>query len=299
MKFGTDCHFNIGAEHISGGKPCQDYAMSGIHGAVAYAMVSDGCSGGGNTDVGARLITLSGAAAIREHQGAEGRATDAAVAQAIEARRRQLLKGIKETLGLASNDMSATQVYARVTPEGGYVHMWGDGVVAFVSVGGSVILHRFDWPNNTPYYPSYTENTSDLLSFINAHGGDATAPVLCEQIYTYPPPSEGGEPVTSTVFHSIIDGIRGIHLPIAADDLNRLAFVVVFSDGVTRVDKVDWKDAARELVSFKAADGVFAKRRMINFVREVRKQGRGPLDDIAFAAISITHDPEEVTDGTT
>jgi hypothetical protein len=299
MKFGTDCHFNIGAEHISGGKPCQDYAMSGIHGVVAYAMVSDGCSSGGNTDVGARLIALSGAAAIREHQDVEGSAADIATAQAIEVRRRQVLKGIKETLQLASGDMLATEVYARITPKGGYVHVWGDGVVAFVYVGGGVTLHRFDWPNNTPYYPSYVDNLSDLSSFIAAHGGNVAAPVLCEQVCEYPPASGNDEPTVSTVFHSIADGVRGIHLPITVDDLSRLAFVVVFSDGVTRVDKVDWKDAARELLSFKAADGVFAKRRMINFVREVRKQGRGPLDDIAFAAISITHDSEEITDGTT
>lgn len=293
MKFGTDCHFNIGAEHISGGKPCQDYAISGNHGDVAYAIVSDGCTSGGNTDVGARLITLSAAAAIREHSDVEGNAVHTRAAQSVEVRRQLLLGGIKETLRLEPSDMLATELYVYLTPRGGHVHVAGDGVVAFVYVGGRVKLHRFDWPNNMPFYPAYIDQ---LPSFVGAHGGDLAARVLTEQVYDYSPSSENGS-TTSTALHSMSDGIRGIHFPVTADELNRLAFVVVFSDGVTRVDNVDWKDAALELLTFKSADGVFAKRRMINFVRDMRKKGRGPLDDIAFAAISIIQDSEEVPDG--
>ncbi len=294
MKFGTDCHFNIGAEHISGGKPCQDYAISGTHGDVAYAIVSDGCSSGGNTDVGARLITLSAAAAIREHSGVEGNAIHARAAQDVEVRRQLLLGGIKETLELRPSDMLATELYAYLTPKGGHVHVAGDGVVAFVYAGGRVRLHRFDWPNNMPFYPAYIDQ---LPSFVGAHGGNLAARVLNEQVYDYLPVPENASPTKNIVLHSMSDGIRGIHFPITADELNSLAFVVVFSDGVTRVDKIDWQDAALELLDFKATEGVFAKRRMINFVREARKKGRGPLDDIAFGVISVIHDSEEVDDG--
>lgn len=294
MKFGTDCHFNIGAEHISGGKPCQDYAISGNHGDIAYAIISDGCSGGGHTDVGARLIALSAAAAIREQWDAERNVTDITVAQAVEVRRRLLLGGIKETLKLEPDDMLATEVYASITPQGGYVHAWGDGVVAFVYVDGITRLHRFDWPNNMPFYPAYVDQ---LPNFTSAHGGDLDAQVLTEQVFEYTPSSEGRSSTTSTVPHSMYDGIQGIHFPITADELNRLAYVVVFSDGVTRVDNVCWKDAALDLLSFKTATGVFAKRRMINFIREMRKKGKGPLDDIAFAAISVVRDTEELSNG--
>ena len=296
MKFGADCHFNIGAEHVSGGKPCQDYAISGNHDGIAFAIVSDGCSGGGNTDVGARLITLSAAAAIREHWDIEKNVTDASTAQAIEVRRRMVLGGIKETLKLERDDMLATELYVCLTSKGGYVHVWGDGVVAFVYVGGRIKLHRLDWPKSTPFYPSYIDS-NDVPGFIDEHGGDVASPVLCEQVYEYVPAPEDRLSATSTVFHSIVDGIKGIHFPITADELNQLAFVVVFSDGVTRMDNVDWKDAALDLLNFKTATGVFAKRRMINFVREVRKKGRGPLDDIAFGVVSIVHDSEEVADG--
>lgn len=294
MKFGADCHFNIGAEHISGGKPCQDYALSGNHGDIAYAIVSDGCSSGGHTDVGARLITLSAAAAIREHSDVEGNAIRARAAQDVEIRRQLLLGGIKETLKLEPSDMLATELYVYLTPKGGHVHVAGDGVVAFVYVGGRVRLHRFDWPNNTPFYPAYIDQ---LPSFISAHGGDLAARVLIEQVYDYSPTPDNGTSVESTVSHSMSDGIRGIHFLVTAEELRNLAFVVVCSDGVTRVDNVDWKDATLALLDFKAASGVFAKRRMINFMREARKKGRGPLDDIAFAAVSIVHDSVEVSDG--
>lgn len=291
MQFHTDNHFNIGAEHVLAGKPCQDYAISGVHEGAAYAVVSDGCSSGGHTDVGARLMSLSTAAAIREHWSSTRNATNESSSQDVEVHQRLILGGIKETLRLDQQDMLATVLYAYITPNGGYVKVRGDGVIAFVYEDGPVALRRYDWPNNTPFYPAYADDS--LPDFISTHGGDVNKLVLQEQIFLRETVGFGEFAYCGHSFHSISDGIKGITRVIDAENIEALSYIAVFSDGVTRVDGVDWKDAATRLLAFKSAEGVFAKRRMINFVREARKVGKGPLDDVAYAVIRVTHDEEK------
>ncbi len=66
MKFHTDHHFIIGHGHLADGKPCQDYTLSGLVGGGAYAVVSDGCSSAGQTDIGSRIIAITTGNAIIE-----------------------------------------------------------------------------------------------------------------------------------------------------------------------------------------------------------------------------------------
>ena len=51
-----DSFFKIGSTH----NICQDYAISGRdeHYKVDYAIISDGCSGAEDTDIGSRLVSL-------------------------------------------------------------------------------------------------------------------------------------------------------------------------------------------------------------------------------------------------
>src|SRR3989344_1803041 len=90
LRFSTDHYFHIGSAHYRNGKPCQDYALSGVYGPVACAVVSDGCSTGRHTDVGARVLTLSTLQAIRDHTKASGGALDTAVVS-ITSRQQQIL----------------------------------------------------------------------------------------------------------------------------------------------------------------------------------------------------------------
>ena len=64
-RYTTDSVFAIGASHVATGKACQDYTLSRASDTYAYAIVSDGCSSGGMTDVGARVLALATATAIR------------------------------------------------------------------------------------------------------------------------------------------------------------------------------------------------------------------------------------------
>ena len=289
MKFHSDDYFHIGHEHVVAGKPCQDYALSGLSGGVAYATVSDGCSTGGNTDVGARLVALSAAKAIHTLGDAvTGPKRDYAV-EAIVFHQQTILNEVKTLLSVTRNDMLATCLYAVVSERGGFVHVRGDGVVAFVKRNGSILLHRFDWANNTPFYPEYLND--DVSSFVEAHGGVEDAHALTEEKWLL---TNNECKHISTTTHSIAHGMGGMLIDINQEVVkNELAYVAVFTDGVEAVDGMDWKEAAAHLLDLKNRGGVFAKRRMIRFVtKEATARGVGPSDDIAYAAIRVEHESQ-------
>ncbi len=277
--FTTDDHYLIGSAHYREGKPCQDYALSGIHGDVAYAVISDGCSSGRHTDIGSRFMGLSLTSAIvsRVDQGLPLLAVEIAEAQAAA------LTELRSP-AVTHDDLLATCVYAVLTKNGGFAHVRGDGVVALVWVDGSISLHRFDWQYNMPFYPIYLRDGG--RAFVAAHGGDEYAPAFLHEAWRYAP--EIGYKLMHQSMHNVAEGMDGVIVPIGP--IERIRFAAVFSDGVTQVDGVDWKDAVRELLAFKTSSGVFAKRRMIRFVESARKSGEGPVDDLACAVVHVSEE---------
>ncbi len=284
LKLYGDHYFHSGVLHTGNGKPCQDYAISGNFGEAAFGIVSDGCSSGGNTDVGSRLISLATASAIREHwKTAPKMAT-----QEIDFRRRVLTLGIRQLLGLETKDMLATCLYIYLTPRGGFAHVAGDGVIAFLNKKGDINMSCFEWNKNMPFYPAYAED--HYKSFVDAHGGDSTTGAFTQEDWQFS--SEEEYKAGDKIFYSIEDGIRGITFPVSAKTISDLAYIAVFTDGVMQIDNIDWKSAVKELTSFKSLTGEFAKRRMIRFIQNSRENGKGPIDDIAYSVIRIS-DSEE------
>lgn len=285
LKLYCDHYFHSGVLHTGDGKPCQDYAMSGNFGKVAFGIVSDGCSSGGNTDIGARLISLATASAIREHW----KTAPEAATQEINLRRRVMTLGIRQLLGLETKDVLATCIYIYLAPQGGFIHLAGDGAVAFADKKSDICLSIFEWDRNMPFYPAYDED--HYASFINAHGGDPSALALIREDWQFS--LEKNEYRTGDkIFYSIEDGIRGITFPVSVEDINNLAYIAIFTDGVRQIDGIDFKSTVKELLSFKSLTGEFAKRRMIRFIQESRECGKGPVDDIAYAVIRVLDDGE-------
>ena len=126
-QFTTDHIFNIGTQHLRGGKPCEDYAFSGNLGDAAYAIVSDGCSCGDKTDIGARLICLSTAQVIED---VWSQSRDIDVRDQVMKRQTILFASAASHFGLTIRDMLATSVYAVLSESGAIAHVCGDGVIA-------------------------------------------------------------------------------------------------------------------------------------------------------------------------
>lgn len=278
IRFNADHHFHIGRAHDAGGKPCQDYALSAHDMQAAYAIIADGCSSGGRTDIGARIITLAAAQALMRH---------AASRAETERARGKIMQNAARALHLETDDMLATCVYAHLATNGGYINVIGDGAFALKYRSGAMLLVRFSWNNNMPAYAAYAAD--GFAAFIAAHGNDIHARVLRREEYEYCPGL--GFVRADDDMLPLGEGIRGIAFPVAEMQIrDRLECVAVFSDGIDQVENMDWKEAIVRLLSFKNTAGEFAKRRMIRFIKESREIGKGPLDDIAYAVIQIARD---------
>ena len=91
---------------------------------------------------------------------------------------------------------------------------------------------------------------------------------------------------------SLAEGIGAVTIPIRPEELGDLEFLAVFSDGVTQIDGLDWKDAVVQLLAFKTTEGEFAKRRMIRLIKDAQAKGKGPVDDIAYAVVRIIQEED-------
>jgi hypothetical protein len=286
----TDHYFHIGKAHLTSGKPCQDYAISRVINDAAIAIICDGCSSGGQTDVGARLLALTTQTALQNHWLTNGQINPEQTSAEIKLNQKIKLASSCQLLGLQPNDLLATCLYAYLGPQNGFIQIQGDGVVALKFSDQHILMHRFEWQDNRPYYPAYAENR--LADFISAHGNDLQALRLKSETWQ----SANNQHVSLQANdYTLSQGLQGLNINLDQTLIDQgLEFVAVFSDGVTQIDNVSWQDAVTEFLGFKNTKGEFAKRRMIRGIQEMIRENKGPLDDIAYAVIRLNREPKEV-----
>ncbi|MEY2665267.1 MAG: hypothetical protein RLZZ480_372 [Candidatus Parcubacteria bacterium] len=278
MNMVTDHAFHIGEQHLRNGKPCQDYALSGkLSDAVTYAIVSDGCSSGGQTDIGARLVALATERAIREcvQQNIFAPAS-------INAERDLYIEAYRRTLQLPLDDFLATSLWAIVEKDSLLVSVTGDGAFALIFENDTEpLLYDISWDKSAPYYPAY--RLGGMNERFKQHHENLTPLTITKSQQV-----GEGEPSMTADQHYIEPGMNGLAFTFSRNDdlfTSRICGVALFSDGVTQVDETSTSDVIRSLLSFKSTTGQFFTRRMNRFLQDVRKVGRGPLDDIAGAVI--------------
>ena len=249
----ADAHFRMGSSHAAEGSPCQDYALA----RDGFAVVSDGCSTSGRTDVGARVWGFAAAANLT-------------LAETVD--RARLSKG---ALGLSMPDMDAT--LGVVTPV--YGMLFGDGTLAAHGLFGDLIV-TVEWAGNMPGYPSYWLDNRRLAEFVDQSNLAAGGISPC-RVTRY----ENG---TKRVYgYSAVHALCGITVewPEGAD------VVAAFTDGASQIGGVEPLDAVRDLLSIGSArEGAFAHRRLNGAIKRWAKSGSAPVDDIAMAALSWVPD---------
>jgi len=277
----ADHHFHIGLPHTNSGKPCQDYAVSGELSDVTYAVVSDGCSNAGATDVGSRLVALATVSALRKSTHASE----------VFDHCRATLENMQGALDLDRSDLCATRLYAVLGQNGGYVSVVGDGAVAFKYASGEVRLFVYSWERTEeegsfPYYPAYSmHGGSGEASFVKIHGNDPSAPWFREEVLCRDP--SGVWRSENTRVLSLVQGMKGIVLPVSEFEMEDLSFVALFSDGVSAVSKQSVTETADLFLGFKQLKGEFVKRTSIWAAKDLRKKGLEFTDDLAIAVIAV------------
>ena len=277
-----DHHSVIGFDHIEGGKPCQDYALSGNFGDVHYAIVSDGCSGGRATEMGSSVLASATKQAIASlAKRPELTQTIQSASQFMQTQQLNTLQIAMPLLGLGFKDMVATCCSVVMTPTCTFALMQGDGVLVYKTKTGERVVVIPHW-NDKPYYPAYHLFPAAMSNFLN----ETTGMVLTTKAVT-----------TTTEKYTPEKGMD--FLVDLTPILSELVSVSVFTDGVQRISDnktstLSVDEVLEELLRYPAGmQGPFLVRRHLKILKLWQEKGLLPRDDLSGATILI----EEMPDG--
>lgn len=264
MPMSADAAFRIGAAHLSEGTPCQDYALAEPAAPLPFALVSDGCSSSGRSDLGARLLVL--AARRRLSIGEAGR-DDLRAAVLDDAAR------MAAHYALAPGDLDATLGAVLALPDGGIRGLlFGDGFLAARTAAGLEVT-AVDWRGNLPGYPLYLRQPDRLAAFLAQSQG---CRLRRWRLGHHLEELDGED-------RSPADGLLGVQIdwPPGTD------VAAVMTDGAAQVSGLPWSEAIAELTAIRSARaGAFAARRLNRAVAHWARQGQAPQDDLALAALA-------------
>lgn len=292
----SDSHFVIGGFHVKHKTPCQDHALCCMENTSRLIVVSDGCSTGGLTDIGSRIITCATIMAFRLYADiGDMDPLSKRLPHVMLNQIRVMAQSNKNMMGLVNKDLYATCVYALMTPTGGFVHVLGDGCVILKFSDGSIIAYTYEWQNNTPCYPIY--EGEDLKKFIAVHKqfeeGDKSLTINKIMI------SPEGAVVSESSFLPIMEVFGGHVIPVTSEMIESgLECIAICSDGVESFVEKDRKipseEIIKQVVAFKNLNGDFVKRRLTRLLADYAKVEIRPYDDFAVAAITLNQIiPEE------
>jgi hypothetical protein len=291
----TDSHFVIGGEHVLRKTPCQDHALCGMRNDSHLIVISDGCSTGGHTDIGARILTCATIMAFKL-------CADVGDINPLNQRLplimlnqiRIMAQANKNMMGLRSKDLHGTCVYAMISLSGGFIHVLGDGCVILKYSDGSITSYSYEWVENNPCYPIYEGD--DLSRFIEIHkkfeNGSKALTIKKVSI------SIDGEEFAESEFVPVEESLNGHVIQVTPEMINNgLECIAICSDGVESFSTVDHEisttEIIKQVVAFKNTNGDFVKRRMTRLLSDFTKQDFHPSDDFAIAAINLKNTDKE------
>lgn len=277
MRFSADNYFHIGALHLSNGKPCQDYVDVKDLGSSMLAVLSDGCSSGGRTDLGSRIVVLSGLLALEKSITSES-------SQRVNCflkEQSELLNKSKLLLSLDFSDLLATSIALQVSKSGAEIYVQGDGAIVFKYRNSAMRVLTFSWENNQPYYPAY-----ELLNSADFYAAHSATPMTQSE---YRIDDTGQVVSVETCVFSISEICPLLHLSYSLEEFgDDLEYIAILSDGCEQIDGLKWLDFVQECLAFKTIKGDFLKRRMIRLLKNMTQNGQRVMDDISMAVIRIT-----------
>ncbi len=267
----ADSVFVIGDSH----RVCQDYALHSANSKTIYAVLSDGCSGSADTDVGARLMALQTADFVRQF-GAPKDAEDGRiiVSQANTCAR---------LLGLPDTVLDATVL--SLTYQEGLLNVFcvGDGVVSALYRPKELEVWDIEIPSGYPLYLSYLLRASRYVSVLKK--GEIWT------VYRESLQLDAELPISRREKYCDYAKVDAFTYCYGVESIDPFV-VAVFSDGIKSFRDAEGQDipvnqVVRELMDFKGYKGEFVKRRMQGFLRDARKRGWTHDDDLSMAAIYL------------
>lgn len=278
----TDSHFVIGKKHVTQSAPCQDHALAMTADDMLVAVVSDGCSSGRFTDIGARIITCATLSVVREALVVTQ--DTALLPEFIHQMLVVQSQKTAEMMGLDNQDLLATCAYAVVLPDAGFIHILGDGHAVIKYTNGDMKLINTEWQHNTPYYPADNRKAQFIAN--HSEYNDGAESLSVETVLV-----QSGSGTTSKELIPITAAVKGFVLHITKEELETIEVIMVMSDGISRFKKdgtfINPAVVATRLSAFKNWVGAFVKRRLSRGLNELAQEFALPDDDVACAAIHL------------
>lgn len=233
---------------------CQDYIISGKD----YIILSDGCSGAKDSDVGARILTHVAANFLKNWKDRR---------HYIEYYKMGLdiiynAQVVARLLHISEECLAATLIIAFVENDEVNIFIYGDGYVISVDDEG-VSYDAIFYTNNRPFYLSYHLNPNYIK--------------LCESLNEVQIVKRGKDLQTRN--HN-----EPVHWKYKLDK-DHLRTVAIASDGIGSFSsKPLINDIVKECVIFKQTNGMFLQRRMNRMLLKHQNQGCYNNDDISIGA---------------
>lgn len=277
----ADSAFLTGQAHLNNSLPCQDYALSGLRGALGWAVVADGCSTGGHTDVGARLWAHAAARLLEQGDVGLLAKVDAFAEQLVE-KASPLLEQFEfedgySTLGaVASDGHKASAV------------LFGDGVVVALQRDGTLVYWTLSYAQNAPRYLNYQRRPQSLAQWEELVGPECLRIIRNEYRIDAGTVGPDGAPQAEllSVRTLTTDGRRVPGYALEFDDVSNLQALFVCTDGVSSFDNQSAYDSILPLTQVKNPTGFFLRRRLGALQRQWRVKGQPvPHDDLAIAGL--------------
>lgn len=274
MKFFTDGLFKIGSTH----KVCQDYIHHGQD-FLPFAVVSDGCSGSKNSDIGSRILAHS----FEQVMKLIGK--DKIInypAKTLAARVQSYAYSNIANLGIDESSLHATLLFAVANEEENRlrVTMIGDGIFAYkLKSSDKPAIVQSTFSHDYPAYPGYFNNSALMHEFEKVN-------LEINQVISHDwIQGEKPEGYVPDKCKYIFD----ITLP-----LDQIKWVMLTSDGIETFVGEEFPNEevnSNEVVlpyfsAIKARQGEFVTRR-INKMLNKELKGLVHKDDLSVAGISI------------
>jgi hypothetical protein len=250
--FNTDSATITGIKHSKSALSNQDYGLTGAVDSMSYLVVSDGCSTGGRTDLGARLLALSAQKAI--------------ISESFNPLlfKSAILDLLKPNCGiLPQEDWLATLGVAVLRDNHMLVSFLGDGHIILRHKNGNITLINLEYTENKPHYIAY-------------------------DLFNYRIPASDNKLVISTIVISGMEDILSSQSNEYEDvkpycdvfNLEDVDFVAISTDGLGTTS-LPLNTMAKEMCAIKSPTGDFMKRRVSWAMRSLTQQ---PMDDFTIAA---------------
>lgn len=285
LNLNTNAYYEIGSSH----RVCEDYALSGIHEDMAYAIVSDGCSSSKDSDVGARILSHIAKGVLIYLKSRDIIGTPSFLDIFRELVVRKSLE-VKQSLGLSVNVFDATLLASVVYNDKAICLGWGDGLIIFVTEDRQIIAHEVNFTTGAPYYISYEMSPSKKEAYQQQYGDGK----IIVSNYIISPDMK----VTSQNSELDLKYDCSVYKEAFA---SAFKFIAISSDGLSTYqddpkydqpegeDKTEYKaeNIIPLVTAYKSTAGEFVVRRMQRMKNDLEKNHIIHFDDVSCATIAI------------